>query len=50
MVLSSRNRMNALIHKHVEYNPKEFVFRIGDAQRDNNMGRIGPEIQIHVQI
>jgi hypothetical protein len=50
MALIIRNIMDALIHTHVGYNPDELVFRIGDAQRDNNMGRIGLEIQSHVQI
>jgi hypothetical protein len=41
MVLSIKNRMDALIHTHIGYNPKELVFRIGDTWRENNMGRIG---------
>jgi hypothetical protein len=38
------------IHTHVGHNPKELVFRIGDAQGDNKMGRIGPEIRNHIHI
>jgi hypothetical protein len=40
----------APIHTHVGYNPEELVFRIGDAQGDNRMERIGPEIRNHILI
>jgi hypothetical protein len=50
MVPGIINKMDALIHTHIGYNPEELLFRIGIAWRDNNMGRIGLEIQWHVHI
>jgi len=44
MALSIKNKMDASIHTHIGYNPEELVFRIGYAQGDNIMARIGPEI------
>jgi hypothetical protein len=43
MALSTGNRVDAQIHTHVGHNPEELVFRIGDAQGDNKLGRIGSE-------
>jgi hypothetical protein len=46
MALSIRNRVDTHIHTHIGHNPKELVFRIGDAQGDNKLGRIGPRFEI----
>jgi hypothetical protein len=50
MVLKIRDKVDAPIHTHLGYNPEELVFRIGDAQRDDRMERIGPNIQNNIQI
>jgi hypothetical protein len=50
MGLSIRNIMDAPIHMHIGYNPRELVFKIRYAQKDNSMERIGPQIQSHINI
>jgi hypothetical protein len=49
-VLRIRDKVATPIHIHIGYNPKEFLFRIGDAHEDNRMERIGLEICNHILI
>ena len=38
------NRMDAQIYTHTRQNYEELVFGIGNAQRDNKMGGVVPEV------
>jgi hypothetical protein len=42
--------MDAWIYTHTGHNSEELVFGIGNAQRDNKMGRVGLEVQSHIYI
>jgi hypothetical protein len=50
MEFSTGNIMDTQIYTYTGHNSKELVFGIGNAQRDNKMGRVGPKVQGHIYI
>jgi len=44
MDFNTRDRMDAQIYTHSGHNSEELVFGIRDAQGDEMMGRVDPEV------
>jgi hypothetical protein len=50
MEFSTENIMDTYIYTYNGHNYEEIVFGIGNAQRDNKMGKVGLEVQGHIYI